>query len=364
MDRSQNSYYKDGNAIKESVWYEGTDALKRGEGVCYDSDYVGDGATEADGRRCSYVERATSSNNMDFAGTADSTYPASSVPQLITINVPGSKFVPVAIGVDTVLDTGLLTFCVNGKYSKGAAGGDGSEGGRFYTGKNKGRGSAVPRQTVTAVLEAFMDGTGSLDTTGLVLTVADAGDTAEDDIVVLLGGEDEGTSKTVIPGNYTVSSVSGNDITLTSSAVAATPGAALTCTGYVYTGNPVAMCDLLDGEESGGIEFINLPNAGGDTQPYMVGGLSYVCGGLTLANDAECELAQGSLPGDKKTFICLGAMATSDVVVDLVSAGLQLDGSTALAEINAIAAAGDACYLQFQGVKWHTQDIAGDAAEA
>jgi hypothetical protein len=94
-----------------------------------------------------------------------------------------------------------------------------------------------------------------------------------------------------------------------------------------------------------------------------------VCGGVTLAADAECELAQGTLPGEKKAFICLGTLTTSDFVVDLVSAGVQLartgEGAlVALAEINAFDAADDACYLQFNGAKWHTQDVVGGAAEA
>ena len=362
MDKSINSHVADSNGIIETVWYEGTDALKKGEAVCYNTNYGT--ATDADGRRCNYVERPTTSNNMAFAGVAVRDYEASSVRQRIEIYVPGSRCVPVALAVDTVIDTGLLTFTVCGKCDVGTDGGDGSDGGRFYTGKYKGRGSAVPRQTVTAVLEASMTGAWSLAVDGVTLTVSDTTGLSAGDTVVLLGGADDGTG-TVVPNKYSISSVTdATTLVLAASAVDATPTGALTCTGYAYTGNPTAICDLLTGDESGGIEFINLPNAGGDTQPYMVGGLSYVCGGLTLAADAECELAQGSLPGEKKAFICLGTMTTNDFVVDLVSAGIQLDGSTALAEINAFDAAADACYLQFQGAKWHTQDIAGGATEA
>jgi hypothetical protein len=36
----------------------------------------------------------------------------------------------------------------------------------------------------------------------------------------------------------------------------------------------------------------------------------------------------------------------------------------ALAEVNAIDAAADAVYLQFNGAKWHTQDVVGGATEA
>ena len=57
MDKSVNSHQSDSNRIVEWVWYEGTDALKAGEGVCYNTDYGT--ATEADGRRCNRVERPT-----------------------------------------------------------------------------------------------------------------------------------------------------------------------------------------------------------------------------------------------------------------------------------------------------------------
>jgi hypothetical protein len=57
-------------------------------------------------------------------------------------------------------------------------------------------------------------------------------------------------------------------------------------------------------------------------------------------------------------------MTTSDAVVDLVTGGLQIDGSTALAEVNAIDAATDGAYLQFNGAKWHCLDLSGAAAQA
>ena len=168
-----------------------------------------------------------------------------------------------------------------------------------------------------------------------------------------------------MPGKYTVASItSGTVLVLASSAITGTAGAALTCTGYAYTGNPTALCDLLDGDESGGVEFLSPPNAGDAGLSYMVGGVSYVCGGVTLAADVDVDLAQGTLPGETKAFICLGTLTTSDFTVDLVTAGIQQDGSTALAEINAIDAAADACYLVFNGAKWHTLDLVGGATQA
>jgi hypothetical protein len=359
MDKSVNGPIKSGNAIVEYVWYEGSDAISEGEGLCYNTDYGT--AANFDGRRCNRVERPSLSNNTAFAGVAARNYSAHTGGQLIEINCPGSRGVKVALGVDTVIGTGLLTF---------VAGAAGSHRGRFYTGKYLGRGSVVPRQTVTALIEASMTGAWSMATDGVTLTMSDTTGLSAGDTVVIVGSENEGSSKYLTPGKYTISSVTnGTVVVLTASAAAATLTSTITCTGYAYTGNPTCQADLLDGEESGGVEFISLPNAGGDTQTYMVGGVSYVCGGVTLAADAECELAQGTLPGEKKAFICLGTLTTSDFVVDLVSAGVQLartgEGAlVALAEINAFDAADDACYLQFNGAKWHTQDVVGGAAEA
>ena len=359
MDKSVNGPQQMGNLIIEEVWYEGTDAIGQGEGLCYNTD--SGTATAFDGRRCNRVERPSLTNNHAFAGVAERDYSAKPAGQRIRIAIPGSRGAVVALGVDTVIGTGLLTF---------VAGAAGSHRGRFYTGKYAGRGSAIPRQTVSGILEASMTGAWSLATDGKTLTVVSTAGLAAGDTVVLVGGENEGSSKAIVPGKYTIASITSDTVlVLSASAVSATPDAALTCTGYAYTGNPKCQADLLTGDESGGVEFISLPNAGGDTQPYMVGGVSYVCGGLTLAADAECELAQGTLPGEKKAFICLGTLTTSDFVVDLVAAGVQLartgDGAlVALAEINAIDAAADAAYLQFNGAKWHTQDVVGGATEA
>lgn len=355
MDVSTNGHMKQSNPIVEWVWYEGADAIREGEAVCFNTDYGT--AANVDCRRNNRVERPTTSNNKAFAGVAARDYSAKSGGQFIEIYAPGSKGVKIALAVDTVIGTGLLTFCVAGKYNVGASTGLKTDAGRFYTGKYLGRGSAIPRQTVTAVLEASMTGAWSLATDGVTLTVASTTGLAAGDTVVLLGGADDGTG-TVIPGKYTISSITSPTVlVLTASAVDVTPTGALTCTGYAYTGNPTCQADLLTGDESCGVEFINLPNAGGDTMPYMVGGVSYVNGGVTLAADAEVELAQGSLPGETKAFIINGTLTTNTFVVDLVSAGLKIDGSTSLAEVNAMAAIADAAYFVFGGALWHCADV-------
>jgi hypothetical protein len=327
------------------------DVYQRGEGLAYNRDYGTAG--DIDGRRDKFVERITTSNNKRFAGVLDHKV---TIPQtgniMIWINEPGSVC-EVALGADTVINVGMLT--------AQAGGGDGA--GRFVDRGFAGRGSMVPLQTVTAVLESNKAGTLSLAVDGITLTVADSSDMAAGDTVVFLASEDEGTSKTIVLGKHTIASITdATTVVLTATAVSATPAAALTCSGYIYNGNPTCMALLLDGEESGLVQWVSPPNAGGDSLAYMVGGVTYVNGGVTLAADSEVELAEETILGAKKGFVCMGTMTTSDFVIDLVTAGLQLDGS-ALAEINAIDAAADAAYLEWVGI-WRTIGLVGGATEA
>ena len=355
MNGSNNGYLGKANLITAMVWYAGTDALKKGVGLCYNTDYGT--ATAVDASRGNRVERPSSSNNMAFAGVTARDYIARSTGQFVEIYCPGSRGVDVAVAVDTVINTGLLTFTA----------GTGTEAGRFYTGKYKGRGSAVPRQTVTALLEGGMTGgTISVDATdGVTVTVASSASMAADDVLVIVGGEGDGTG-VLVPGRYTIASITdATTVVLSSTCLSTLSSGDITLTAYVLDGaNPTCQCDLLTGDESGGVEFISPLNAGNAAQTYMVGGVSYVCGGITIAADVDVDLAQGTLPGETKAFILLGTLTTSDFTVDLVTAGIQQDGSTALAEINAIDAAGDGCYLVFNGAKWHTLDLVGGATQA
>jgi hypothetical protein len=360
MDKSINGYQKQANAIIEYVWFEGTDALKEGEAVCYNTNYGT--ATARDGRRCNRVERPSTSNNKAFAGVAARDYPASSVGQLVEINVPGSKSVNIALGADTVIDTGILTFQAGG----------GSGAGRFVKAGYAGRGSIVPRQTVTAVVEASMTGAWSLAVDGKTLTVSDTAGLSAGDTVVLLGGKDEGSSKAIVPGKYLIASItSGTVLVLATSAVGATPNGALTCTGYAYTGNPKCQADLLEGEESGGVQFVSPPATGGAAVmgTFMSGGVTYVCGGLTVGSAvANGALANGDFFGQRKGFIGLGTLTTNGVTVTPAAAGIQrkvLDaidtgaqGDPLALALITIDAAGEYIHLQWWGT-WAEQAHAG-----
>lgn len=363
MDASINGYEALPDAILKTVIYQGTDALKQGEGVCYNTDYGT--ATAATANRANRVERPTVSNNRAFAGVAAQSYAAvAGGEQVIRIYAPGSKSVPVALGVDTVIDTGLVTFTVKGRYDIGVTTGLGTEAGRFVSGRYRGRGTAVPRQTVTALLESSMTGGWLLAADGVTLTMTATAGLAAGDTVVILGGEDDATDA-VVPGKYTISSVTnGTVLVLTASAYdtgALGANATGQVTGYAYTGNPTALCDLLDGEESGGVEFMNIPNAGVVGMPYMASGLSYICGGVTLAADVDVTFAQltAGEPFIKKGFICLGTLGTSDFTVDLATNGIKLDGSTALGAVDAFDAAGEAWFGVWKGYRWFTEDFTG-----
>lgn len=354
MDHSVNGPQKMGNLIIEEVWFEGTDALKKGEGLCYNTDYGT--AADFDGRRCNRVERPSLSNNDAFAGVVEQDYFAKSAGQRVRICVPGSKGVPIALGVAAVINTGLLTF---------TAGAAGSHRGRFYTGKYKGRGSAIPRQTETALLESDMTGAvWSLEAVaGLILTMTATAGLAAGDTVVLVGGEGDGTG-VFVPGKYAIASITDTThLVLATSPLTTMSTGAITCTGYAYTGNPTCQADLLTGDESGGVEFISPLNAGNAAQTHMVGGVSYICGGITIAADVDVDLAQGTFPGATKAFILLGDLATSDFTVDLVTTGLQLDGSSGLTEVLTIDNATDGVYLRFGGALWHTEDLVTGATE-
>lgn len=353
MDASKNSHVKDQNVIREVVWYEGTDAILEGEAVSY---LIATGtATVKDGRRCSHVNRPTTSTNRAFAGVAARSYPAVAGGQFIEINCPGSKGVNIALGADTTINTGILTFTA----------GSGTAGGRFVKGGFEGRGSARVRQTVTALIESDMVGGWSLATDGVTLTVTATAGLAAGDTVVLLGGEVEDGGGSIVAGKYTISSItSATVLVLASSAISGTAGGALTCTGYAYTGNPTAQADLLTGDESGGVEFASPPNAGSDDFAYMLGGVTYVCGGVTLAADVDFDLADGTFLGEKKGFHVLGTLTTNDVTVDLDTAGLPISATlVTLTDVTGMDAAGDAAFFEWNGT-WLLKGVAGGATQA
>lgn len=337
--------------IKRKVFFQGTadTVFSVGQGVCYNRDYGT--ATTKEGRRDNYVEVPSKTNNRCFAGVLDHNVTMPSTGGTwVTINEPGSVC-EVALGIDTVVNTGLIT-CL-------AGGGDNTA--VFADAGFKGRGSAIPMETVTAVLESVKTGAGVMTATGLTLTVTDSSDFVVGSTkVLILAGENDGTGKAV-PGLYDIDSItSAVAIVLADAAVDTTAAGTISCSYVVIDGaNKTGLAYLLDGDESGLSDWITPPNAGGDNLAYMVGGFTRVNGGVTVAADSEVELAEETVYGMKKGFLCMGTLGTSDFVIDLVSAGYTMTGG-ALNEVNGIDAATEGAILEWNG-KWRCVSLLGGA---
>jgi len=340
------------------VYFVGTAStfFKRGTGLCYNRDYgtAGDREPSRDKR----VEVPSTSNNRNFAGVLDHDVTLPSTGKAwVTINEPGSVC-DIALGSDATINTPYLT-CL-------AGGGDNTS--RFCEKGFLGRGSAIPFQTVTAILEDGTDGTGSLATDGYTLTVSDSSDfTAGVDKVMILASEDEGSSKIAAVGIYEIDSITnGTTIVINDGATSicgATPGDALAVSYLVIDGdNDTCLARLCDGEESGLTTWVSIANGGDTDAAPMMGGVTYCGPAATLTADWDFDLPDGTIYGEKIGFIVMGALTTKDVTVDLDTNGLQLDGS-ALADITAMDTAADACFLQWDGI-WRTTGIVGNATEA
>lgn len=134
MDVSINGYQKQSRQYVEWVWFEGTTALKEGQGVCYNWDYGT--ATAEDGRRSQRVELPTILNARYFAGVAARAYSANSTGQLIEIFRPGS-YCNILSRVANTIGVGRSTCIAGGTYA-----------GYFGDAGFPGEGSAVAEQTV------------------------------------------------------------------------------------------------------------------------------------------------------------------------------------------------------------------------
>lgn len=319
--------------IIRSVVHSGTQTIRRGMALCYKRD-IGT-AADADGRRGNYVELPSATNFGAFAGVAMSDFvPGSGNAPTIDIAEPGSVVALRSI-VATTVNSGLLTFMAQ-------AGGSGY----FMEGAFRGRGSAIPLQTVTApTKEDNLVGSGSVNAT--VLTDAAAtfvtnGVQAGDTVLIFGTGLTTGT-----PGSYTVSSVdSETQITLTASASTAAQDCA-----YAIPGSLV-LALLLDGEESFGAELL-MPRTGAIT--CLPGGYTLFTGRPTApAADATIAFSPSALLvpyGARKRFKLNATVTTNDVMVNFATNGLQINHSTALASLE-FDAANDESILRSNGAIW------------
>jgi len=330
---------------QKRVYFVGTPdaSFDVGISVCYNRDY---GTADAkDGSRDNRVEVPSLTNAHRFAGVLDQPVTLDSTGGAwITINEPGSVC-EVAVGEDTVIDTGKLTYLVGG----------GNNTSRFTDLGFSGRGSMVPLETVTALLEdnrAAAYDSDNLAADGLTLTVTDSSDyEAGVDKCLILSGENNGTGA-VVPGLYDFTITDDTTIVLTSSAVTAAPGATLTCSYVIIDGgNATCLAYLEDGEESGGVYYASPANAGGATTTYNPYGKNYVQG-TDLAADNDFTFAQGTFFNQHCGFFLRNAHNGSETTVDLATNGFTMAGG-ALAEVTAMDGLADYCYFDWRTV-WRT----------
>jgi len=327
-------------AFKRWVYFLGSVALCKGQGLSYDRGYYTDNSDEAVtdpwGRRDKVVRLPSGSYNEHFAGATVKAYRAKPGGQWVEIFEPGSVC-EIAASVNTTVNATLLT-C-----SAGAG-----DPGRFGLQGLPGRGTALALQTKSnVVLQSDLTGASALDATGKILTDGAAtfvtNGVAAGDKVMIVAGENDGSNETA-PGQYTVSSVdSETQLTLTE---AASDGGTMQVSYYIISGNPLVLAYLYDGAESG-LQEIIMP-IDNTAVAAMVGGTTFVAGGVTLGAGASTHiLADGVKEGLKKVFAGLGALTTNGYVVTVTS-GIQADGATALASVT-LDAANEIIALQWNG---------------
>lgn len=343
-------------AFRRRVFFSGSTALDKGVALCYDRAYGT--ATDADGKRDVYVAMPTSSNNLAFAGVTAMSYSARSGGQWIEIYEPGSVC-EVSILDATTVNSTRWVFGASAGYS-----------GRFGQAGLNGRGQILALQSVAAVasnsvsligpVSKSLDGTATIASTTLTKTAAFTNAQVGDKVYILGGGADAAAAGDhVIPGVYTIASVtSANAVVLSSAAGGATT---INCAFFCVRGNPTAMAMLVDGdEECGGAEWVS-PIDNDATTAIMVGGMTYIPGGFTLTTgNGGATLANGTQVGQKKGFYCMGTITTNDFLLTVTS-GVQMVKATALASL-AFDAAAEYGYLTWYGTKWISEYYTATAA--
>jgi len=317
------------------VWFSGSTALAKGVGVCYNRAYVttatGETATDAWGKRDKVVAVPTASNNDAFAGVTVQAYKAVTGGQWIDIWEPGSVCL-IAQRVASMINTGLVTCCV-GTYD----GDNGKSGiaGLFAHGGMEGRGSAIPLETMAAATGARLAfqnvaGTGAtvydpvtglttvtLTGAGTALGYVDKAVDASDYEMINFGGATAADSSTerCPSGVYDVYQATGAN---TFTVVGDTGDGA--CTVNLTQKGLLTMAYLLDGRESGLVEYYIPCTGNTTTYTPMVSGTTLVLGGITMAADDEADVADGTRMGQRKCLAMLGTVVTKEMLWDLTSA--------------------------------------------
>lgn len=343
------NYRKQAYSKKAVFIYLGTAALKKGHGMCFDLDYAnadvtGEKVTDPFGARgLKVIEKPSNSNNMAFAGVLTQNYPA---------RTSGMQIVELALPGGCAMIAQRFASTINGESLACHAGG--GDAGIFGLRGFRGRGSAIPLQTLTAatlgdLAHTSLTGIATAvysSSTGLTTITSSGAGTAlgydsvaiacSDYEMTVLGGADDTYGGDATSGELATKAVypcvqatGANTFTVTGD----TSDCDLTIT--VTKKNLLRLAYLEDGQESGLLEILSPQDA--VAVQSMVGGVTLLCGGYTMAAASTAVLADGLVEGQLKGFVGLGTLGTSDYTVTVTS-GLQEDHSTALADCDFDAA--------------------------
>lgn len=344
--------YKNQARIQTGLfWYLGTAALKKGYGMCFDMDYLttetGQTASDNFGARGQMVVAVPSvSNSNYFAGVLTKNYPAKAdgLGQQIELALPGSC-AEIAQRVISTSGVGLVTCIVDNVAGGGLSG-------LFGHGGIKGRGSAIPLQTIAAAtggklaitnVTGTATGVYSALTNLTTVTLTGAGtalgyvDTALDASayeLTVLGGATAATGVTrCTQGIYPVYQATGAD---TFTVVGNTGDGAMTT--FLTKKGLTTLAYLCDGPESGLSDYVT-PITGAAKQFVLnQGGTTFICGGITIAGDctintlADPITIGGGGENARKAFYVLATVGTSDYLVTVTS-GVKNDGTTGITTI-------------------------------
>ena len=342
----------DGQAfgVKRRVWFTGTTALRKGQGVAYDAD--AGTAANVDGDRGYNVQLPTDGTSaLSFAGVADRAYTANALGQSIDIWIPGS-FCEVAAIVDTAIQTASNNAVLNCLISAGTG-----LAGLFYNGGFAGLGAAMVKQTTTGnVTGSSVDGSAAVAGTTVSKTGLFTGAAAGDSVAILASATTAGAAGATA-GVYTISSVTSADAAELDASAGTGDIAAV-----VYDPSATVLAQLLDGPAglSGMVNWVTPLDSAAASPAHIPTVFNHIFGGITLGSaDSTATLADGTFEGQTVGFKLSGALTTQDYLLT-VTTGLQQDDSTALASLEFDGAA-DASVLVWSADKWRLKANTGAA---
>ena len=362
--RNMVNYRKQAYVKKGLFVYQGTGALVKGRGMCFDLDYYTSTTKEAvtdpfGARGLKVVEKPSVSNNMAFAGVLTQNYPArTSGLQLVELALPGGCALIQGILATTINSTRLT--CVVPSTLLAAAGYTDCAGLWGHAGLN-GRGTAIALQTHTDGTDlpwendlvgnaSYATATGTITASNL-FTYAAVGD-----VVWILSG---GIANAAHVGKYyikTRTSASAVIIALTPGGAAvldAAANSAILAVAVVPAAEPLTLAYLCEDGESGLMEY-DVPVNGATTNP-MVGGWTNLIGNVTLAAAHVPPLVDGLFPGMLKTVKLHGTLTTGYYQITPASLGVAPDGTVVV--VGELEDSLDQCDLEYTGQMWDIKSV-------